>query len=586
MMQNRADPLLKGCPMSTTLRAAIYARFSTDMQSDASIEDQIRSCQDYAARQGIEVVKTYSDRAVSGASLMRSGVQALLRDARGGAFDVVLSEGLDRLSRNQADIAQIYQSLVFADVMLETQAEGVISEMHIGLKGTMNALFLKDLAQKTHRGLKGRALSGKSAGGITYGYRAVTRLDAEGAPVRGDRVIAAEQAAVVRRIFQDYARGMSPKKIAEALNLERIPGPHGGRWGGSTINGNRARGTGILNNELYIGRQVWNRLRYVKDPETGKRVSRLNPETDWVITEIPELRIVEDDLWNAVRARQGALRSKGTGVPVWDRRRPRTLFSGLMKCGCCGSGFSKVTKDSFGCSAARNKGRAACTNKRLIKQADLEARVLDALANHLMDPDAVTAFCEAYTAERNRLAASANSARAQYTQELDRVKRDHTKLVDAIIAGVPADQVKDKMNTLDARRETLEAKLAAMEAAPAPLRFHPSMASTYRDRVARLIRGLGDEVGLTETRDALRGLIDAIVLVPRGDGSGLDIDLRGALAGLLRLATGVEHHLAADGGDRRAQAGRPAGSGRQGDDIVDEFVLVAGTRFEPVTFKL
>ena len=82
--------------MTTPLRAAIYARFSTDMQSDASIEDQVRACREYAARQGLEVVETYSDRAVSGASLVRSGIQRLLREARGGGFDVVISEGLDR----------------------------------------------------------------------------------------------------------------------------------------------------------------------------------------------------------------------------------------------------------------------------------------------------------------------------------------------------------------------------------------------------------------------------------------------------------------------------------------------------------
>jgi DNA invertase Pin-like site-specific DNA recombinase len=158
------------------------------MQSDASIEDQIRSCCDYAAGQGLEVVESYSDRAASGASLMRSRVQKLMRDARDRRFDVVISEGLDRLSRNQADIAQIYQSLAFADVMIETVTEGAISEMHIGLKGTMNAMYLKDFAHKTHRCLKGRALSGKSAGGLTYGYRAVTRLDAKGEPVRAKRV--------------------------------------------------------------------------------------------------------------------------------------------------------------------------------------------------------------------------------------------------------------------------------------------------------------------------------------------------------------------------------------------------------------
>ncbi|MGO4910638.1 recombinase family protein, partial [Pseudorhodobacter sp. W20_MBD10_FR17] len=103
--------------MTQPLRAVIYARFSTDMQRDASIDDQIRSCREHAARQGLEVVDTYFDKAVSGASLMRSGIQKLLRDAQGRAFEVVLSEGLDRLSRNQADIASIYQKLQFRDVM-------------------------------------------------------------------------------------------------------------------------------------------------------------------------------------------------------------------------------------------------------------------------------------------------------------------------------------------------------------------------------------------------------------------------------------------------------------------------------------
>ena len=104
-------------------------------------------------------------------------------------------------------------------------------------------------------------------------------LSPEGRPLTGERRINAQEAAIVRRIFEDYAAGVSPRAIAKRLNAEGVPGPRR-KWGPSTIHGNRQRGTGILNNELYIGRLVWNRLRYVKDPETGKRVSRLNPEPD------------------------------------------------------------------------------------------------------------------------------------------------------------------------------------------------------------------------------------------------------------------------------------------------------------------
>ena len=91
--------------------------------------------------------------------------------------------------------------------------------------------------------------------------------------------------------------GHSSRSIAHKLNADGTSGPSGRTWGASTIHGNRRRGTGILNNELYIGRLIWNRLRYVKDPDTGKRVSRPNPEDKWIIQDVPELRIVDADLW-------------------------------------------------------------------------------------------------------------------------------------------------------------------------------------------------------------------------------------------------------------------------------------------------
>ena len=327
--------------------------------------------------------------------------------------------------------------------------------MHIGLKGTMNSLFIKDLTAQTHRGLKGRALSGKSAGGKAYGYKTVVKFNPNGDAVRGDRTINAEEAKVVERIFRVYASGISPKKIAEALNKEGIPGPSGRGWGASTLHSNRERGTGILNNELYIGRQIWNRLSYAKDPDTGKRVSRLNPEAEWVISHVPDLRITEQSLWDEVKTRQGALKTKNTGDNIWDRRRPRTLFSGLLKCGCCGGGFSKVSQTQSGCSTARNKGKALCNNRLTISQRDLEDRVLNDLQDNLMDQDLLEVFCKEYAKERNRLNAEAEQGRSALEKELAKATRDHSKLVDAIIAGIPADQVKDKMQALTERREAL-----------------------------------------------------------------------------------------------------------------------------------
>src|SRR5271157_2784796 len=124
-----------------TTRVAVYARYSSDNQNEASIEDQLRLCRQRIDQEGWQLEQVYRDAALSGASTLRPGYQALLAAAREGGFDIVLAEALDRLSRDQEDIAGLYKRLQFAGIKIITLAEGEISELHIGLKGTMNALF-------------------------------------------------------------------------------------------------------------------------------------------------------------------------------------------------------------------------------------------------------------------------------------------------------------------------------------------------------------------------------------------------------------------------------------------------------------
>lgn len=118
----------------------------------------------------------------------------------------------------------------------------------------MKPTFLKDLAAKTHRVMRGRGEERKSGGGWCYGDKVVKQLDARGSPVRGDREINEIEAAIVRRVFSEFAAGTSPRTIARGLNAEAIPGPGGKPWNDITIGGHMKRITDIANNELYIGR--------------------------------------------------------------------------------------------------------------------------------------------------------------------------------------------------------------------------------------------------------------------------------------------------------------------------------------------
>ena len=336
----------------------------------------------------------------------------------------------------------------------------------------MNALFLKDLADKTRRGLRGRVELGKSGGGLCYGYM-VARAAHDPGTATGNREIVAAEVEVILRIFRDYVSGASPKALAKRLNAERCPGPGGAPWNPSTIHGNPTRGTGILNNELYIGRLVWNRLRYVKDPDETLRNS------------------------NA-------------------RRRPS-------------GGYVMYWRDRLACFGARSRG--TCTNRLTISRQEVEERVLVALRDKLMRRDLFEDFCREYVRELNRLRMEHRAGLSSARSELAAVEREIRKLVQAIKEGVSALSIKDELLSLEARKAELQSRLEAPEM---PELLHPRMSDVYREKVGSLCLALESEESRTGAVGAIRALIETIVLEP--DGDQLKITLKGDLAGMLNAA--------------------------------------------------
>ncbi|WP_067735060.1 recombinase family protein [Novosphingobium naphthalenivorans] len=526
-------------------RVALYARYSSDQQNAASIADQLRICHERAEREGWQVVATYEDAAISGASLiLRPGIQTLIQDARTGQFDVVLTEALDRLSRDQADVATLFKHLQFAGIPMVTLAEGEISELHVGLKGTMNALFLKDLSKKTHRGLRGRVEKGFSAGPVGYGYRVVRRLSSEGELVRGERAIDPAEALIVQRIFREFASGKSPRSIAGDLNAQAISGPSGRPWRDTTIRGDARRGTGIINNELYVGVMVWNHKHYVKDPFTGRQVMRLNPESEWIRAEVPALRIVSDDLWQAAKHQQKALAERyasvrravqARGMYAHALRRPAYLLSGLLECGVCGGTYAVVVGDRYGCV---NRHRShTCTNNRTIRRADLEHRALAGIAEKLVSADKVEAAVAAYTELINRENRERRIEAQADRQALARVEKAIAGMLTAIEDGFYQPSMKARMAELEREKAEITTRMAET---PRDIPdVHPGIAEIYRRKVARLVETLDDPDTRLDASSDIRSLIGRIILHPGEKRGQIHATLHGELMGILDFVNGA-----------------------------------------------
>ena len=573
-------------------RCAIYARYSSDRSREASIEDQVRVCRQRAEREGWTVVEVYADFAISGASADRPRFQQLMADAQAGRFEVILAEALDRLSRDQEHMAAFYKQMSFAGARVVTIAEGDITELHVGLKGTMAALFLKDLAQKTHRGLEGRVRAGHSGGGRCYGYRVVHGLRADGTPIAGELAIVPEEAAILRRVFTAYAGGQSPRSIARALNAEGVPGPRGGKWTASLLLGGAARQTGLLRNRLYIGERVWNRQRFVKDPNTGKRLARSNPREAWIVTEVPDLAIIDGELWAAAQARLAAGRRTvcapepgpagresgampNLGARLAAARRPAWLLSGLVRCGCCNGPMTVVGSGGrLGC--ANHVERGTCGNKRTLLRDKLLSRVLAGLKERLLAPEFVEEFVRSYVAEVNAANRERGARQALLERERARLARQIRNLLELLKEGHGSAAMVAELRELEQRHEALGAEIAAAgRPEPVPV-LHPNLPELYRRKVAALEQALADPATAAAAAEALRGLIDAILVYPGERRGEVSIQLRGDLAAFLQL-----------GG---APNGKPAvlrvGNGRSGcaGDVLGS--LDAGTGFEPVTFRL
>jgi site-specific DNA recombinase len=460
------------------MRAALYARYSTDRQRETSIDDQLRVCEVRAAAIGADVVERYADEHVSGSTPIarRTGGTGLLAGLLADRWDVLIVEGLDRLSRDSVEAEQLLRRIEHRGVRVIGVSDGYDSEsatrkLHRGMRGIINEVYLDDLRHKTHRGLDGQVARGGHAGGISYGYRSVARDQVhvlEVVPVQAD---------VVREIFERVATGDSVRAIAHDLNARGVAGPRG-TWSTAAIFGSPRKGLGVLNNEIYIGRYIWNRSQWLRDPETHRRIRRDRPRSEWRVLEREDLRIVDQQAWNAVRARMNHLEASPRKGPP-----PRTLLGGLLRCAECDGAVIAINKDSYGCAAHKDRGVTVCSGVSASRRG-IERRLLAYLRDELLSPASLSQL----HAEVRRLEA-AEQAPARQSADRDREKvlrAEVARLVEAIASIGVSPALTTRLRAAEAEIAELDRRRLPAVPKPAAAARLDSVAGDYRRLLADL----------------------------------------------------------------------------------------------------
>jgi site-specific DNA recombinase len=459
-------PARGACRIRAVTRVAIYARYSSDRQSDTSIEAQVERCRRWLAqhRAGIEPAHVLTDYAISGASLDRPGWQRIEQLVRSRAIDLLVVTSMDRISRDSGDSAHVMKRLRFYDVVLHAIGDGIdttskASKIQAAAKAMVSDIFLDDLADKTRTGMERAVRGGFAACAVPFGY--ATREHDRGRAIEVDE----PRAAIVRRIFTETIEGKAPAQIAARLNAEGVAPPRSSRrdrgaapvWAAGTIRS-------MVQNETYAGVWVWNRREWRKVPGENRRVCRERPPSEWIRDERPHLAIVDRETWDRANVRDEP-RAEASG-----RGRRAFLLSGILRCGACGAlmaihGGGDGDRRYYRCSRAN--ATHACDNRLSLRELDARTTLVGAIRDELLDRDVLADTLDAIA---EALREESGTAADERTQRLARLARAETKirrLVEAIADGGSA-ALTARIRELEAEARAERAAIAALDAAPSP----------------------------------------------------------------------------------------------------------------------
>jgi site-specific DNA recombinase len=348
-----------------------------------------------------------------------------------------------------------------------------------------------------------------SAGGLSYGYTT------EETPIGRRTIINPTQAETVKQVFAWLADGHSPRWVVARLNEAGIPSARGGTWAVSALVGSAAKGLGLINNQLYIGRVVWNRSQWLKDPDTGKRRKTDRPQSEWVTRQDESLRIIDQATWDAVQSR---CTGRTRGLRQAKGRSPKTLFGGLLTCGDCGGAFIAVNALRYGCNTHKDRGSAVCSNSKTVLRETLDKRLVSVVRDELLSPwalDVMRREVRAILAEANSGNGHDFDVAQKRVAELDTKIR---KLVDAVSTVGISPALSQALQSAEREKESLTRLLASPKSKPTEVVI-ADVKSRYKRMMLRLQSLLDDDADRENTRQMLAQIIGPVTLESKEDGT-------------------------------------------------------------------
>ena len=514
---------------------AVYARKSTD-QSDVtdearSIARQVESARAYAERKGWTIAPEhlYVDDGISGAifGAGRPGLARLLNALfRRPPFQVLVMSEASRIGREAIETSYVLKRIIDSGVKVylylddrERTLDTAMDSVMLSLTNFASQVERERARQRTADAMLRKARAGHVAGGKVYGYSNVDVPGPDGRRSHVARAVEPEQAAVVRRIFTDYAGGVGMVRIAKRLNAEGIAPPRARGWAPSAVRE-------MLRRDLYRGIITWNRS--AKDVRGGQKRQRSRDEREWIRREAPELALVSPELAAAVdvrlrsavkafpRGAHGTLTGGAVQAPGYASPYPLTNFARCVECGgpigtisrSHGTGAKRWLARFYGCTTRDRRGPAICGNRTLLRHEVLDAAFLDAIRARLDAGLIRDAVARAITLRREREGATAQR-RPAVERELLAVEQRIARLVDAITAGGPVEELLERLRAGRARKASLIDEQRALSVRRVD-RGEETLLARLTGHAADLRRLLG--VHVARTRQLLGAMLSGPVM--------------------------------------------------------------------------